>query len=955
MVHQRSGQTGAPGKAEATAKLLEVVERLATELHPHLKTAGPAALDSSLDRDLAFDSLGRVQLLARIEQAFDVVLPERVLVTADSPRDLLREVLRARGVSAASVAPEVREKVELGLAEPAPESAETLVDVLDWHVRAHPDRPHIQLYSDVGEGEVITYGALRQGAERVAAGLQRLDLQPGESVAIMLATGPDYFVTFYGVLLAGGVPVPIYPPARVTQIEEHLRRHVSIVSNCLAGILVTLAEAKPLAQLLRSQVETLRHVVTVEEVCTRAAAFSGPALHAQDTAFLQYTSGSTGTPKGVVLSHGNLLANIRALGEAVQVQPSDVFVSWLPLYHDLGLIGAWLASLYHSLMLVVMSPLAMLARPQRWLWAIHRYHGTLSGGPNFAYELCLRAIKDEDIAGLDLSSWRVAFNGAESVSPDTVARFCERFAKYGFRREAMAPAYGLAECTVGLAFPPLGRGPLIDRIERAPFQRDGRAIPAAEGAGNVRRFVACGLPLRGHDIRIVDSAGRELPEREQGRLQFRGPSATSGYFRNPEETRALFHDDWLDSGDRAYIADGEVYITGRTKDIIIRAGRNIYPDELERAVGAIAGIREGSVAVFGGADPETGTERLVVLAETEIEDPQTLDQLRARINAVATELIGQPPDDVVFAPPNSVLKTPSGKVRRGATREVFERGLLGKPRRTVWLQVTRLALAAVVPQLRRALRAVSALLYGGYVWILFGLLGVPVWLTVAVLPRPSWRWSVIRGGIRCLARASGTPLTVHGLENLPPRGQPCVFVANHASHLDGYVLAATLPRELGFVAKVELTESLITRVLLSRMNTEFVDRFDKEAGIAGARRVIQSAVAGRSLVFFAEGTFIRTPGLLPFHMGAFVAAVDAGIPVVPVAISGTRSILRSESWLPRRGAITVTIDKPIDPKTVEAADSWEAALKLREATRSRILRHCGEPDLEHVRPPIWAP
>jgi 1-acyl-sn-glycerol-3-phosphate acyltransferase len=264
----------------------------------------------------------------------------------------------------------------------------------------------------------------------------------------------------------------------------------------------------------------------------------------------------------------------------------------------------------------------------------------------------------------------------------------------------------------------------------------------------------------------------------------------------------------------------------------------------------------------------------------------------------------------------------------------------------------RLALAAAVPELRRARRLLAAALFSIYVWALFGLLALPIWLMVALLPRPSWRWAAIRGALRTLARASGTPLVVQGLENLPPPDRPCVFVANHASYVDGYVLVATLPRELSFVAKAELTEFFITRIPLLRIGTEFVDRFDAEAGIADARRVAKAAGGGRPLVFFAEGTFVRMPGLLPFHMGAFVAAVDAGVPVVPVAIRGTRSILRSGSWLPRRGAITVTVDKPIDPKAMEAADPWQAALKLRDATRSRILRHCGEPDLGYERPPI---
>ena len=232
---------------------------------------------------------------------------------------------------------------------------------------------------------------------------------------------------------------------------------------------MTVPEAKHVAQLLKSQVTTLRSVVTPEELSRGKHTLSMPARGAQDIAFLQYTSGSTGNPKGVILTHANLLANIRAMGTAIQAGSSDVFVSWLPLYHDMGLIGAWLGSLYYAAMLVVMSPLAFIARPRRWLEAIHRYGGTLSAAPNFGYELCLRRIEETDCAGLELGTWRAVLNGAEAVSPDTMLRFHQRFGPCGLQNEAIMPVYGLAECSVGLAFPQPGRGLCIDRIRRDPF------------------------------------------------------------------------------------------------------------------------------------------------------------------------------------------------------------------------------------------------------------------------------------------------------------------------------------------------------------------------------------------------------------------------------------------------------------------------------------------------------
>ncbi len=623
------------------------------------------------------------------------------------------------------------------------------------------------------------------------------------------------------------------------------------------------------------------------------------------------------------------------MGEVVRADSTDVFVSWLPLYHDMGLIGAWLGSLYYACPLVLMSPLAFLTRPHRWLWAIHRHRGTLSASPNFAYELCLSKVEDRDIDGLDLGSWRRAFNGAEPVSPQTVRHFTQRFSRYGFRPAAMAPVYGLAEAAVGLAFPPCDRGPLIDRIQREPLVTSGEAIATNEADKHALEFVACGQPLPGYQIRIVDPAGHELPERREGRLEFRGPSVTTGYFRNPDATRKLFDGDWLDSGDLGYIAGGDVYLTSRSRDIIIRAGRNIYPYEVEEAAGDIPGVRKGCVAVFGSTDPDTGTERIIVLAETRETEAAVQEALRDQIHVLATDLLGMPPDEVVMAPPHTLLKTSSGKIRRAAIRELHEQGRLGQGPQAVWRQVARLALATIRPRLRNVWRWLSATGYAAYAHMLLWLLAPVVWLLVVLLPRLHWRWAAMRRAAQWLFRLARIPLHVQGVDRLHG-DRASVVVANHASYLDGIVLIATLPVRLGFVAKAELEQSFITRIFLL-----FVERFDMQRGVADARRIAHKVEAGDSLLFFAEGTFTRMPGLLPFHMGAFVAAAEAGVPVVPVTIRGTRSVLRAGSWLPRAGTVSVLVGEPLEP----AGTDWDAAVKLRDATREVILQHAAEPDL----------
>ena len=929
---------------EAATRLLTLIRDLLLESRQSRRDLPTFTLDSHLDRDLALDSLGRTELLRRIEQNFRIRLDERALL-AQTPRELLAFILKSSGqeMEEKALAPNWRASTSQTITTAGtPDNAKTLLDMLDWHAEIQPERIALQIYGNDDQIDTLfTYAELRRRARAVATGLRERGMQPRQTVAIMLPTGPAYFLAFFGILLAGGIPVPIYPPVRPSQIEEHLRRHSRLLHNAQAVALITVPEAKLVARLLQAHVEELRLITTVAELEQESAVWRDVSVHDHDLAFLQYTSGSTGDPKGVMLTHANLLANLRAMGPRVATNPEDVFVSWLPLYHDMGLIGACLGSLYHGFPLVVMSPLSFLARPARWLWAIHHHRGTLSAAPNFAYELCARAIQDQEIEGLDLSSWRMSFNGAEPVNPATIERFIARFKPYGFQPNAMAPVYGLAECSVGLALPPPGRGPIIDRVRRDIFMASGRAEPADAYDASALLFPACGQPIPDHQLRIVDERGRELPERQEGRLEFKGPSATAGYYRNPAATQRLLPhgDDWLDSGDRAYLAGGDVYLTGRVKDLIIRGGRNIYPYELEQAVGEIAEIRKGCVAAFASADPATGSERLVVVAETRNTQPEILLQLRQQIQSVSIDLLGVPPDAVVLVPPHTVLKTSSGKIRRAAVRELFECNALAHGSRALWLQLTRIALTSAWARIRRAWYTLLEWLYAGLAWTMFGLLAPGTWLGIMTLPRLEWRWALSRAATRLLARLTGTPLTVRGLEHIPPN--PCVLVANHSSFLDAYVLMAAIPRRFHYVAKRELLDNPWIATPLRRIGTLFVERFDVQRGANEARGIVEAVRTGHSLGFFPEGTFKRIPGLLPFRMGAFVAAAQAGTPVIPVTIRGTRSILRAGSWFPRWGRLEVIVETPIHPD----GEDWSAAIRLRDQARDVILRHCGEPDL----------
>jgi 1-acyl-sn-glycerol-3-phosphate acyltransferase len=773
----------------------------------------------------------------------------------------------------------------------------------------------------------------------------------------MLPTSRDFFLAFAGTILAGATPVPIYPPFRADRIAEYAERQSAILANAGARLLVTFREATSVAKLLKPLVPSLEGVATAEALAaSNAPAPLGPPVHtrAEDLALLQYTSGSTGNPKGVMLTHANLLANVRAIGEALGLRNDEVGVSWLPLYHDMGLIGAWLMPLYFGLPVVVMSPLAFLSRPARWLRAFHRYRGTLGAAPNFAYELAAAKIADEEIRGLDLSSWRAALNGAEPVVPATLDRFAARFAACGFRREALKPVYGLAEASLAVTIPAVGQGPRVDRLDRDTFAREGRAVPAPVSTGaadsassddaNTISFVSVGAPVPGHEVRIVSERGEDAGERVEGRLWFRGPSATRGYYRNDAATAALLPEGaeagWVDSGDRAYRAGSEIYITGRVKDIIIHAGHNLYPHEIEDAVARVPGVRKGCVVAFGAADPRAGTERLVIVAESREKNSDARDRLAQSITARVTEMLGEPPDVVEVVPPNAIPKTSSGKLRRDATKQRFLSHKLGSGAPPVWLQLARLAASSSVGRIRAALRRAVEVAYGCYAIAAFALLLLPAWLFVLVWPSRTAAARVTTAALRAYLKVAGWRVRVDGREHLQ-ENVARMLVANHTSYADIVVLMGALGTDYHFVAKAEVMDMPFFRTFLRKLGHFAFRREDPRARLQQAEQIEDTLRRGESVFVFPEGTFTAQAGVRPFQLGAFKATAAAGREIVPVALDGTRRVLRDGTWLPRPGKISITICPAIAP--LGDATDWKEIVRVRDQAREIIARYAHEP------------
>ena len=587
--------------------------------------------------------------------------------------------------------------------------AETIVDLLRQRAAY---RPHDRAFTFLVDGEQeelnITYAELDRKARTLGAWLQASGMS-GKRVLLLFPSGLDFIAAFMGCLYGGAIAVPAYPPRKNRSVE----RIEAIAADADASVALTTRDVLDRFDALRAGAPSLARIlwkVDAELEPDWAERWERPEIDGETLAFLQYTSGSTGTPKGVMLSHSNLLHNSLRIMQAFEITRSQSGVFWLPSFHDMGLIGGILVPLYGGKFNVLMSPVAFLQKPLRWLQAISKYRATISGGPNFAYELCVRKITPEQRRELDLSSWSLAFNGAEPVRPETIDAFSEAFAPCGFRREAFFPCYGLAESTLmvtgGMKFEP----PVIRAFDATSLETGAAQVRGGFAPGT-RRLVGSGRELDGQDVRIVDPHTNEaLPPGMIGEIWVSGPSVAQGYWNRADETLATFGamlarpdvgstsqalkawqpnpGPYLRTGDLGFFDNGELFVTGRLKDLIIIRGRNHYPQDIELSVEkASALVRPGSVAAFS-VDVE-GRERVVVVAELE-RGKRESDELADGFESIRRQLAIEHElalEGIVLVRPNSIPKTSSGKIQRHACKRMFLDGTLEVVEQQIgWLQ-----------------------------------------------------------------------------------------------------------------------------------------------------------------------------------------------------------------------------------------------------------------------------
>jgi fatty-acyl-CoA synthase len=538
----------------------------------------------------------------------------------------------------------------------------------------------VNFFSSRGSLETaLSYRDLRRSALAIASRLAATPLARGDRIGIIAETSPDFLAVFFACQYAGLVPVPLPLSINFGGKGAYVERLRGMLDA--AGAKAAVAGPDLIGILREATAGT-----AVGFAATAAEIMDWPAtdaalepLGADDVCYIQYSSGSTSFPRGVLVTQAALAANARAIAtDGVALRAGDRCTSWLPLYHDMGLVGCCLTPVMTQISVDYLSTTAFARRPLVWLELIARYRGTISFGPTFGYELCARRAANGTARDLDLSSWRVAGIGGEMIRPQALAAFADTFAPLGFDARAFVPSYGMAEATLAVTFSALGSGVHIDRVARGDtFERDHLALAAGESVApsGSRSFVVCGAPMPGYAIEIRDESGTVLPERHVGRICIKGPSLMQGYFQNPGATAAVLKGDgWLDSGDMGYMLGGELVVSGRTKDLIIVGGRNIWPQDIEWAVEKLDGVRAGDVAAFSVGD-EQDRERLVVVVECRQQQAAEQAQLRQVVAAVVNRLAGVE-CEVVLAAPRSLTFTTSGKLSRAAVRDHFQRGIL---------------------------------------------------------------------------------------------------------------------------------------------------------------------------------------------------------------------------------------------------------------------------------------
>jgi fatty-acyl-CoA synthase len=533
-----------------------------------------------------------------------------------------------------------------------------------------PDRTAIQWLEPRPPERTLPYADLARGAAGYAAALEAAGVRPGEVVVLILQHSPALVYSFFGAVFHGAIPAIMPFLTEKLSPETYRRSLKSLFEVTRPAAVVTYPEFEAEVRAAAAEAGSIRAVLLSSGVAPADPDFSrmrGRERRPEDVVLLQHSSGTTGLQKGVALSHAAVFRQLETYGKAIRLAPDDTVVSWLPLYHDMGLIAGFLMPILSGVPLVLMSPFDWVRAPYKLLQAVSAHRGTLSWMPNFAFNFCAQKIRDRDLAGVDLSTWRAVSNCSEPMHDRSRRMFLERFRGCGLREGALTTCYAMAENVFAVTQGGVDGPVTVDPVDSRALTLERIARPAGAGA-EARRMLSCGVPLENAAVKVVDGKCAELPDRHLGEILLRSDCMLTGYYRRPDLTEKAFHDGWFLTGDLGYLAAGEVYVTGRKKDLIIVGGKNVYPQDLEAIAAEVPGIHPGRVVAFGVYSPEMGTEEVVVVAERDSgAEADLADAVRQRVTRGSDVALRQ----VKVVERGWLLKTSSGKIARGANREKF--------------------------------------------------------------------------------------------------------------------------------------------------------------------------------------------------------------------------------------------------------------------------------------------
>ncbi len=544
--------------------------------------------------------------------------------------------------------------------------------------------------TNAGQETFYPYKEVLRRAQNSAASLQAAGVRPGDRIAVILPTAIHFFDAYLGAQLAGAIPAALYPPFRLGRLDEYFARVRKMLNKIGARVMITDSRIKKLLGQAGEGVTSLEQVIDAKDLAS-GSGWKPLDVDPKQPAFLQFSSGTTVEPKAVMMSHENLLHNLVMMETALNrlstktdgSEAEQGAVCWLPLYHDMGLVGNFYMGLSYPANVTYLGPEQFIGFPAIWLQMLSRYKAIITAAPHFAYGLCATKVLDKDLQGVDLSNLLLALNGAEPIDTDGMNHFIERFSKYGFRPEAMVPVYGLAEAGLGVSFPDLGIPPIVTEFDRDAMSVQHRAV-----RGRGRSLPSVGKPLPGLTVQIWDPEHRALPAGNLGRIFVKGPSITQGYYNDPELTANILHDDWLDTGDLGFFFEENLYIGGRAKDLIIIRGRNFAPQEMEDLLYKLDGLRVGcAVAVSTVVEGEG--EQLFILAEKDVRSTRPDEEIAAEIKNRILAGLSLTPYHIEILEQGTLPRTSSGKLRRNEAMRQFLAGELTPPEKVTTIKILK--------------------------------------------------------------------------------------------------------------------------------------------------------------------------------------------------------------------------------------------------------------------------